>query len=112
VTASNPALVLIGSATRSGRREGFCAVASLLAALTGNSDAPATPVALITARRDVRHGVLTNENWCRVTPASSRTKDAVKVRSVAWTFLPFIERKCHKARFDQILCRTQAGGLH
>src|SRR5262245_54564406 len=36
-------------------------------------------------------------------------EDAAKPRSVAWTFLPFIERKCHKGRFDQILCRTQSG---
>jgi hypothetical protein len=35
-------------------------------------------------------------------------EDAAKTRPVAWTFLPFIERKCHKAFFDQILCRTSS----
>jgi hypothetical protein len=34
---------------------------------------------------------------------------AAKTRPVAWTFLPFIERKCHKGGSDQILCRTQSG---
>jgi hypothetical protein len=35
-----------------------------------------------------------------------------RTRPFAWTFLPFIERKCHKGRFDQILCRKRslAGG--
>jgi hypothetical protein len=49
--------------------------------------------------------VLSNTNKT----ASSRragAEDAAKTRPVAWTFLPFIERKCHKAFFDQILCRT------
>jgi hypothetical protein len=36
-------------------------------------------------------------------------EDEAKTCPFAWTFLPFIERKCHKGRFDQILCRTQSG---
>src|SRR5215467_2122381 len=57
----------------SGRR-----VASLLAVLTGNTGAPATPIALITARRDIRHRVLTNANWCRVTPGKQPSKRCSK----------------------------------
>jgi hypothetical protein len=45
------------------------------------------------------HPVLSNANERRVMPAAA-SEDAAKTRPVAWTFLPFIERKCHKARFD------------
>src|SRR5262245_37851794 len=45
-----------------------------------------------------------------ILPASRRFDDGTRTRPFAWTFLPFIERKCHKGRFDQILCRkTQSG---
>src|SRR5262245_13543058 len=41
----------------------------------------------------------------QVMPATA-TKGAATMRPVAWTFLPFIERKCQNGRFGQILRRT------